>query len=172
MVTKLVTTTMALGRSSGGGRRRHRGRRWRLPARGGERTEVVLAVHRGQAGEQVADIDLRVVPMPEAGDDDRVEDGGALAGVGVADEEPVLLPKRGGADVVLDDVGVEPGLAVAQVRGQAFPLRKQITELLGNKLAPGRGSAPRTTVSETAVLLLHQPGMVREAGFAPATVVM
>ena len=38
----------------------------------------------------------------------------------------VLLPEGSGADVVLDDVGVEPGLAVAQVRGQAFPLREQI----------------------------------------------
>ena len=67
------------------------------------------------------------MPTPEAGDDDRVEDGGALAGVGMADEQPVLLPEGGGADVVLDHVGVEPSLAVAQVRGQAFPLGEQMT---------------------------------------------
>ena len=76
----------------------------------------MLAVHRGQAGEQVSDVGLRIMPVAQAGDDDRVEDGGALAGVGVADEEPVLLPERGRPDVVLDDVGVEPGLAGEQIR--------------------------------------------------------
>jgi hypothetical protein len=60
--------------------------------------------------------------MARAGEDDRVEYGSPLARAGVADEEPVFLPEGGGADAVLDDVGVEPGLAVAHVRGQTVPL--------------------------------------------------
>ena len=64
--------------------------------------------------------------MPLAGDDDRVDDGGALAGVGVADEEPVLLPYGRRADRVFDEVVVEPALAVAQMRGERFPVIEQI----------------------------------------------
>ena len=50
--------------------------------------------------------------MTQAGDDERVEDRGAAAGVGVADKQPVLISDRGGEDGVFDQVVVEPGLVV------------------------------------------------------------
>ncbi len=56
--------------------------------------------------------------MALAGNDERVEDRGALAGIGVADEEPVLLPDRGGPDGIFNEVVVDPGLAVLEVRGE------------------------------------------------------
>ena len=71
-VTKLVTNKTAGGRRRSG-RRSGCGRQRRFPLRERERVEVVLAVHRGQADEQVADIRLRVVAVAKAGDDDRVE---------------------------------------------------------------------------------------------------
>lgn len=64
--------------------------------------------------------------MALAGDDQRVEDGGALAGVGVADEEPVLLAEGRRPDGVFDEVVVEPGLAVSLVRDERLPVLEQI----------------------------------------------
>jgi hypothetical protein len=51
---------------------------------------------------------------------------GTLAGVRMADEEPVLLADRGGPDGVFDEVVVEPGLMMLQVRGQRRPVPEQI----------------------------------------------
>ena len=50
----------------------------------------MLAVHRGQAGEQIADIDLGIVAVAQAGDDDGVEDGSAEHGV-----VPIVVRLRG-----------------------------------------------------------------------------
>ena len=49
--------------------------------------QVVAGGHGRQAGEDIAQVVVRVVAAALAGDDQRVEDGGAGAGVGVADEE-------------------------------------------------------------------------------------
>ena len=62
-----------------------------LPVLGREGAEVVLVGHPGQPGEDVLQVRQRVFPMAFAGDDERVQDRGALAGVGVADKEPVFL---------------------------------------------------------------------------------
>jgi hypothetical protein len=48
-----------------------------------------------------------------------------------------FFPGAVGADVVLDQVGVERGLAVARVRDQAFPLGEQIG---GGRAEAGFGS--------------------------------
>lgn len=51
---------------------------------------------------------------------DGVEDGAALAGIGVAEEQPVLLSQGGGADGILDEVVVDlqpPVIAVAEQLG-------------------------------------------------------
>ena len=50
--------------------------------------------------------------MAVAGHDDRVDDRRALAGVGMADEEPVLADGRR-SDRIFDQVIVEPGFTVA-----------------------------------------------------------
>ena len=47
--------------------------------------------HRRQAPEQVAHVDQRIEAAALAGGHDGVDDGRTLAGVGMPDEEPVLL---------------------------------------------------------------------------------
>ena len=67
------------------------GLRRRLPPRGGERAQVIVIGHRWQPPEQIAHVDQRIDAAAPAGNDDRVNDGRALAGVGMPDEEPVFL---------------------------------------------------------------------------------
>ena len=66
------------------------GRRW-LPAGGSDLAQVVLIGHAGQPGQEVAQVGERVLAVALAGDDQRVEDGGTLADVGMPDKQPVLL---------------------------------------------------------------------------------
>jgi len=58
--------------------------------------EIVLGGHGGQAGERVLQVGVRVVAVALAGDEERVEDGGAVAGGGVSDEQPVLRAEFAG----------------------------------------------------------------------------
>jgi hypothetical protein len=58
---------------------------------GREGVEVVPGGHGGEPAQDIAQVDQRIDLSPLAGDDDRVNDRGALAGLGVADEEPVFL---------------------------------------------------------------------------------
>ena len=79
MVTPLVTNGV-----TGTGLRRP-------PLRRQERSQVLLGGHRRQPREHIPEISQRIDAMTAAGDDDRVDDGRAFAGIGVPDEEPVLF---------------------------------------------------------------------------------
>jgi hypothetical protein len=81
--------------------------------RGEQRTQIVLGSHRGQAREHITKIGVRVMTTALATDDERVDDRGAVTGVGMSYEEPVLGAEFARADGVLDGVGVEAGVAVA-----------------------------------------------------------
>ena len=72
---------------------------------------------RGQAGEHVAQVGVGIKAAAAAAFDDRVKDGSALAGSGFADEEPVFLAYRGGADGVFDPVVVDLDPPVLEVDG-------------------------------------------------------
>lgn len=61
----------------------------RLPESRGERCEIVAVGHARQAGEHVAQVSEWLDAVAQARDDNRVEDGAALSGFGVADEQPV-----------------------------------------------------------------------------------
>ena len=98
---------------------------WSPPGRG-ERGEVILIAHRRQAREQVAHVGQRIDAAPLAGDHDRVDDGRTLAGVGMADEEPVLLAHRRGPDGVFHQVIVEARAAVSAMRDEDLPVSQQI----------------------------------------------
>ena len=89
--------------------------------------------HRLQALQHIAAISERVFAVPLAGDHDRVEDGRAQAGVGMVDEQPVFLSDGRRSDRVFNQVGVEPGLTVAQLRGQRDPVTEQIDAGLTEK---------------------------------------
>ena len=97
-----------------------------LPAGWSEQAQIVLVGHAWQPGEDVAQVGERVLAVALAGDDQRVEYGGALAGVGVADEQPVLLADAGWADSVLDEIVVEAAFTVAEMSRQRTPLGQKV----------------------------------------------
>lgn len=68
----------------------------RLPVFGQQWGEVVLIGHERQAGQHVAQVEVRILAMAQAGDDQRVKHRRTLAGFGVADEQPVFLADGGG----------------------------------------------------------------------------
>lgn len=63
----------------------------RFPVGRGEQGEVVPVRHGGQSGEHVLEVGKRIDAAALAGDDQGVDDGGAVASVGMANEEPVFL---------------------------------------------------------------------------------
>ncbi len=69
---------------------------------------------------------MRIVAVALAGDGERVKDSGTVAGIGMADEEPVLRAKFARADGIFDRVGIEPGVAVAEMCAQRCPVAEQI----------------------------------------------
>lgn len=65
-------------------------RRSRLPRARREGAKVVTVRHPRQRGEDIFHIGHRVFAVALARDDERVQDGRALAGIGVTDEQPPL----------------------------------------------------------------------------------
>lgn len=90
----------------------------RFPVLGQQDGEVVGVFHGWEAGEQVTQVVEGGFAVAAAGEDEGVDDGGALAGLWVADEEPVLFADGGGADGVLDGVVVGFGVAVCECISQ------------------------------------------------------
>lgn len=74
----------------------------------------------------IADVVEWIYGAALARDNNRVDDRGAIARVGVADEEEVFLSDGRGPDRVFEKIGVEAGVAVIAVSGQGVPLPKQI----------------------------------------------
>lgn len=72
----------------------------RGPVGGREGVEDVLGRHGRQSGQDVAEVGERVDLAPLAGHHDRVDDRSALACVGMADKQVVLLADRRGPDGV------------------------------------------------------------------------
>ena len=64
--------------------------------------------------------------MAAARADEGVDDGRALTGVGMSDEEPVFRTELGRANRVFHDVGVESRLTVVKMSGQRLPLGEEI----------------------------------------------
>ena len=65
--------------------------RQRLPFRWRQQRDMVLVGHGGQPREHVFDVDERIDAVSLAGNHNRINDRRALAGVRVADEQPVLF---------------------------------------------------------------------------------
>lgn len=76
----------------------------RLPAPRSERRQVVTIGHARQPREQIFQVSERVLAVPLARDDQRVQDRRTLAGFGVADEQPVLLADARGPNRVFDQL--------------------------------------------------------------------
>ena len=82
---------------------------------------------------KLAQVGVGIEPAAAAALDDGVDDGAALAGVGGADEEPVLLAERGGADGVFDQVVVDLQAAVGQVEQEGGPLAEGVVDRLAEQ---------------------------------------
>ena len=82
----------------------------------------------GQPGEHVAEVGEGVEATAAAAFDEGVEDGAAFAGLGVADEEPVFLADRGGADGVFDQVIVDLDATVFEEDVQRGPLVEGVVD--------------------------------------------
>ena len=72
-----------------------------LPVAWEQRGKVVLVGHRRQLGEDVAQVEERILAEAATGPDDRVQHGGTLAGLRVAHEQPVFLAEGGRTDRIL-----------------------------------------------------------------------
>ena len=94
----------------------------RLPVFRQQRVQIVPIGYGRQAREDITQISVWIFAVPLTGHDDRVDDGRALAGIGMTDKEPVLLPNGRRPDGVFDQVVVEARLAVSLMRGQGRPL--------------------------------------------------
>jgi hypothetical protein len=57
-----------------------------LPVDRQQRTQVVLICHRREPSEHVFEVSQRILAVPLAGDDQRVQDCGTLAGLGMRPE--------------------------------------------------------------------------------------
>lgn len=84
MTVEVVTITTAMVTNT------DRNSRPRLPEGWHEGFQVVLVGHRRQAREDIAQVNQRVDPSAVAGNDDRVQDRGALTGFGMADKKPIF----------------------------------------------------------------------------------
>ena len=102
--------------------------RRRLPVYGKQGVEVVLGGHSRQSGEDVAEVGQGIDPAALAGHDDRVHDRCAVAGVRVADEEPVFLSDGRGPDRVFDEVVVQAGFPVLEVPLERLPVFEEVSD--------------------------------------------
>ena len=98
----------------------------RLPQPRREGAEVVAVGHSRQAGEDVPHIGQRVFTVTLARDNQRVEDGGALAVAGVPHKQLVLFSDARGPDRVFDQVIVEATFAVMQMGAERCRLAEQV----------------------------------------------
>lgn len=82
---------------------------WGLPVGRQQGREVVLVGHRRQPVEDVAQVREGILAVPLTGHDQRVQNGGVLTGVGMADEQPILLSDGRGEDRVFEGIVVDAG---------------------------------------------------------------
>ena len=115
--------------------------RARLPERRHERFQVILVRHRWQAGEDVAQVKQWIDAPAMAGNDDRVQDRGALASLGMSYKKPIFDTKLGRPDAVLHDVGVELRDAVVEMFDQRCPKpQRVVTSLVDPRLRQRTGA--------------------------------
>lgn len=124
----------------------------------------MLVGHRGQAREHIAQISERILAVPLARDDERVDDRRALARVGMADKQPVLLADRRGPDRVFDEVVVQPREGVVLMRNEHLPVVEQVSARLAE--ARLRQRSPAETLGDAAQPM-ERPRKVRPAQCRP-----
>ena len=86
---------------------------------------------RGQPGEHVAQIGKGIETAAPTAFDDGVDDGAALAGLRVAEEEPVLLADGGGAEGIFDQGVIDLQATILEEDEQRGPLLRIFNRILG-----------------------------------------
>ena len=76
--------------------------------------------------------------MALTGDDERIDDGGSVAGIGVPNEQPVLFSDGRGPDGLFDQVVIDSGTSVSKMGGEGFPLIEQVSRRLPEQLVGQR----------------------------------
>lgn len=129
------------------------------------------AVRRGgETGQRPVEIGPGVDFVQLAGADDRVDDGGVVAGVGVTDEEPVAKAELGGTNLALDGIIIDLDVTVARLGEEAElgPTGEAVVDGLG-EVALGKDRGIRVC-PEKALMELQEEwdgvlGAAKSAGY-------
>src|ERR1035438_1076297 len=137
-----------------------------LPVYGQQGVEIVLSRHLGQTAEDVTEVNQGIDAAALTGYHDRVDDRGALPGVGVAHEEPIFLPYCGGPDRVFNQVIVEARLAALERPVQRLPVFQEVVASfahagLRQRLFPQAQSYPFQPIELPGIVLQAMPTPVR-----------
>ena len=109
--------------------------------------------HRGKPGEHVAQVGVRIDAAAAATLDNGVEDGAALAGIGIAQEQPVLLTESGRPDGVFHEVVVYLDSAIFEINAKQRPIGESIIDGLA-KIAARQIAAGLFEEDQSAVQTL------------------
>ncbi len=90
-------------------------------------------LRRGQAGQDVGEIFLRVQATPPATDQDRIDHRAAPSRLGVANEEPSLAAHRRRANVILDQIVIDLKASVLQLPDQGTVLVQKVIHGFGQR---------------------------------------
>lgn len=121
-----------------------------------------------EAGEDVPQVGMGIEAAAAAAFDEAVKDGSALAGFGVADEEPVLLADGGGTDGVFDPVVVDFDAPVFEVDAQRGPLAERVVDGLAQETLGQVAAAPPEREQRPMKTGHDGPALLRAGGAAQA----
>lgn len=109
--------------------------------------------HRGEPGEHVVEVGVGIDAAAAATLDDGVEDGAALAGIGIAEEQPVLFSQSGRPNGVLDEIIVDLDSAIFEIDAKEGPVGERVIDGLA-KSAAGQVAAGLFEEDQSAVQAL------------------
>lgn len=84
--------------------------------------------HGGETCEDIAQVGVRIDMATATGFDEGVEDGAAVTGGGIAEEEPVFLSDGGGSDGVFDEVIVDLNSSVVEEHAEEIPIGEGVVD--------------------------------------------
>ena len=132
------------------------------PVGGGQR-DGVFGQHAGQAGQHVGEVFLRMDAQATAVFDDGVEDGALLAGLFIADEQPVLGSQLGRADRVFDEIVADLYPTVTKVGLEVRPLVDGVADGFA---AAAAGQGPGRSGRRRSIRSCFPPSSSRKAAAA------
>jgi hypothetical protein len=89
--------------------------------------------HVGQAREHVLEVSVGINAPAPAAFNEGINDGGPFSGVGLANEEPVLLSQGRGPDGIFHQVVVDLYPAISPINFQGCPLAQSVINQRGHQ---------------------------------------